>query len=95
MNKKYSSYLLTLIASLLFCLWRSPDTLAAETVSFRYSQLEFKIPVDFVENYARTGKIDRHLKTYLQGSTPQELAELRKILTYRFFKLANSDRKNR
>lgn len=82
MTKNRNSYLLTLVVSILLFFWRSPLTLAAETISFRYGQLEFKIPVDSLENYAKTGKIDRHLNTYLKSATPQELAEIRQILTY-------------
>ncbi|WP_186376195.1 alpha/beta hydrolase [Hyella patelloides] len=83
MNIIRNSYLLILIFSSLLFFWRSPLTMAAEKVSFRYGLLEFSIPVDSLETYAKTGKIDRHLDTYIQSASPQELAELQQILTYK------------
>ena len=50
MTRNPNSYLLTLVVSILLFFWRSPLTLAAEKISFRYGYLEFEIPVDSLEN---------------------------------------------
>ena len=80
--KKTLYNLLFLIVSGMFFLGRSPVATAAEKVSFRYSLLEFSIPVDSLRTYAETGEVDHYLNFYLQSSTPQELEDLRELLTY-------------
>jgi predicted dienelactone hydrolase len=64
------------LLSLVSWLMRSPPVLAAEKVSFWYGALEFSIPVDSLETYAKTGEIDNSLAVYDQYFSPQKLAKL-------------------
>jgi predicted dienelactone hydrolase len=70
------------LLSLVSLLMRSPPVMAAEKVSFWYGALEFSIPVDSLETYAKTGEIDDSLATYDQYLGPQKLAKLRSNLVY-------------
>jgi predicted dienelactone hydrolase len=74
-----SSLWLLSLASLLM---RSPPVMAAEKVSFWYGALEFSIPVDSLETYAKTGEIDNSLAVYDQYFSPQKLAKLRRNLAH-------------
>jgi predicted dienelactone hydrolase len=73
-----SLWLLSLVALLM----RSPPVMAAEKVSFWYGALEFSIPLDSLETYAKTGEIDDSLATYDQYLGDQKLAKLRSNLTH-------------
>ena len=76
------SYLLILIVSSIFSIWRSPVVEAAEKISFRYGMVEFTVPVASLENFASTGQVDRYLNIYLDSATSQELARLRELANY-------------
>ncbi|VEP12513.1 conserved hypothetical protein [Hyella patelloides LEGE 07179] len=82
MKKNLGFYLLLMLVSGMFCLWRTPPIRAAEKISFRYSLLEFSLPVASLEAYAKTGEIDRYLRSYLKSASPQELIRLRELLNY-------------
>lgn len=70
------------LLSLVALLMRSPPVMAAEKVSFWYGALEFSIPVDSLETYAKTGEIDDSLTIYDQYLSPQKLAKLRSTLVH-------------
>jgi predicted dienelactone hydrolase len=70
------------LLSLVALLMRSPPVLAAEKVSFWYGAVEFSIPVDSLETYAKTGEIDNSLAVYDQYFSPQKLAKLRRNLAH-------------
>jgi predicted dienelactone hydrolase len=70
------------LLSLVSLLMRSPPVMAAEKVSFWYGALEFSIPVDSLETFAKTGEIDDSLATYDQYLGSQKLAKLRSNLVY-------------
>jgi predicted dienelactone hydrolase len=72
-----SLWLLGLVAVVM----RSPPVMAAEKISFWYGALEFSIPIDSLETYAKTGEIDDDLAVYDQYFSPQTLAKLRSGLT--------------
>lgn len=74
--------LFTILMLVSLSLWRSP-VIAAEKVSFWYSLLEFSVPITSLKTFAKTGKIDRHLATYIDSKNSQELIELKKALTYK------------
>ncbi|MGL5832511.1 MAG: alpha/beta hydrolase [Waterburya sp.] len=70
------------LLSLVALLMRSPPVMAAEKVAFWYGALEFSIPVDSLETYAKTGEIDDDLAVYDQYLSPQKLARLRSNLVH-------------
>lgn len=70
------------LLSLVTLLMRSPPVMAAEKVAFWYGALEFSIPVDSLETYAKTGEIDGSLAVYDQYLSPQKLAKLRSYLVH-------------
>jgi predicted dienelactone hydrolase len=80
LNVMFSSglWLLSLVALVM----RSPPVVAAEKVAFWYGALEFSIPVDSLETYAKTGEIDDSLAVYDQYFSPQKLAKLRSYLVH-------------
>ena len=96
--KRRFDYLLILLISGIFALWRSPSVTAAEKISFRYGMVEFALPVTSLENFASTGEVDRYLDIYLASATPKELARLQelanstlevdRVTVYRFFNSA-------
>lgn len=57
--------------------------IAADRVFISYNLLERSIPVASLEEYAKTGRIDRPLAIYAQYAKPQELEQLRNILLVR------------
>lgn len=86
---RYSCLLGILFSSCLWSLgttplrpWRALPVIAAERVSLRYDLLEFSVPVNSLETYAKTGEIDRSLAPFTQRLAPQELARLKAVLTY-------------
>lgn len=81
MKKSIFNYFLLTIIYSFFGMTRSPAISAAEKISFRYSMFEFSLPFSSLDNYVKTGKIDRKLDYYLQSISPQESQELRDILT--------------
>ncbi|WP_017651358.1 alpha/beta hydrolase [Fortiea contorta] len=56
------------------------SVIAAERIHASYSALDFAISVNSLENYAKTGVIDKELATYQQYLSPTQLAELKRIL---------------
>jgi predicted dienelactone hydrolase len=87
--KSFSSPLLNVLFG--SCLWllglvpllmRSPPVMAAEKISFWYGALEFSVPLDSLETYAKTGDIDAFLATSAQYLSPQKLAKLRTNLAH-------------
>jgi predicted dienelactone hydrolase len=54
--------------------------LGAERVQLSYGILERSIPIDSLETYARTGKVDNDLAAYVQSVDSKELARLRRVL---------------
>lgn len=57
--------------------------LAAERIYASYSVLERSISVDALETYAKEGKLDEDLAVYARYLTPQQLAQLRRVLLAR------------
>ncbi len=57
--------------------------IAADRVFISYNLLERSIPVASLEDYAKTGRIDRPLAIYAQYAKPKELEQLRNILLVR------------
>ncbi|MEG3438315.1 alpha/beta hydrolase [Pannus brasiliensis CCIBt3594] len=53
---------------------------AAEEIDFVYTPFNFSLPVASLEAFAREGKIDPSLRTYLSFATPEEREEFRKLL---------------
>ncbi|MDJ0647811.1 MAG: alpha/beta hydrolase [Xenococcaceae cyanobacterium MO_188.B19] len=82
MKKRFYYYLLISIFSSVIWLWKTPKTLAAEKISFRYNLLEFSLPCQSLEIYAKTGKIDRNLGFYLKFIEDQDAKKLQKILAH-------------
>lgn len=70
------------LLSLVALVMRSPPVVAAEKVAFWYGALEFSIPVDSLETYAKTGEIDDSLAVYDQYFSAQKLARLRSTLVH-------------
>lgn len=70
------------LLSLVALVMRSPPVVAAEKVAFWYGALEFSIPVDSLETYAKTGEIDDSLAVYDQYFSAQKLAKLRSYLVH-------------
>lgn len=70
------------LLSLVALVMRSPPVVAAEKVAFWYGALEFSIPVDSLETYAKTGEIDDSLAVYDQYFSAQKLARLRNTLVH-------------
>jgi predicted dienelactone hydrolase len=54
--------------------------IAAEKIILEYGPLEFSISVKSLENYAKTGKIDRQLANYAHHLTPEQLQKFQEIL---------------
>ncbi|GAB1539442.1 hypothetical protein NUACC21_21080 [Scytonema sp. NUACC21] len=55
-------------------------TLAAERLTLSFGVLERSIPIDSLEKYAKTGKIDDELATYARYAGKEQLAQLRQVL---------------
>ncbi len=66
--------------------WLLPTTgmtnsaLAAERIYASYGAIERSIPVDALETYAKTGKLNDDLAAYADYLNPQQLAQLRRVL---------------
>lgn len=60
-------------------------TEAAEEINFVFATARVSVPVSSLETFAKTGEVDRHLRTYfnLAGATPKEKAEFQEALTRR------------
>lgn len=56
---------------------------AAEEIDFVYTPFNFSLPVASLEAFARTGKIDPSLRTYLSFATPEQKEEFREALLKR------------
>lgn len=56
---------------------------AAERIYISYSALESSIPVEALEEYAKSGKLEDELAFYAQNIDPQQLARLRRVLLTR------------
>lgn len=54
--------------------------LGAERIELSYGILERSIPINSLEAYAKTGKVDDNLAAYTQYISSQELTQLRQIL---------------
>ncbi|BAZ68929.1 putative dienelactone hydrolase [Fischerella sp. NIES-4106] len=54
--------------------------LSAERLTLSYGLLERSIPVESLENYARTGKIDDELAAYFQYAPKERLQQLKELL---------------
>ncbi len=52
----------------------------AEQISLVYGSLQFSLPVDALETYARTGEITDEFSFYARRASPQQLAALRALL---------------
>jgi len=52
----------------------------AEQVSLVYGPLQFSLPVDALETYARTGEVTDEFAFYARRASPQQLATLRALL---------------
>jgi predicted dienelactone hydrolase len=57
--------------------------LAAERIYFSYGPFERSISFQSLETYAREGKIEGDLAAYTQYATPEQIAQLREILSVR------------
>ncbi|MEH1828698.1 MAG: alpha/beta hydrolase [Nostoc sp.] len=57
------------------------QALGAERIKFNYGLLEESIPINSLETYARTGKIDDELAVYRQDVGKKQLTQLRQALT--------------
>jgi predicted dienelactone hydrolase len=57
---------------------------AADRLLFNFGPLNFSVSVDALETFAREGKIERELAFYLNRLSPQQQAQLRKILQSRY-----------
>lgn len=57
-----------------------PD-LGAEQIKFSYSLLEFSLPVTDLKTYAQEGKISSQLASYTKSLKPEDVAQLRQVLT--------------
>jgi len=55
----------------------------AEEISLVYSPLQFSLPVDALETYARTGEVTDEFAFFAQRASPQQLAALRALLQTR------------
>ena len=77
---KLTKYLAILaIAATLFLAIKSP-TIPAERIDFNYSLLGFKIQVQDLEIFAKTGSISNSLNFYLKRISPKQTTQLRKFL---------------
>ncbi|MBD2771563.1 alpha/beta hydrolase [Iningainema tapete] len=54
--------------------------LSAERLNLSYGLVQRSIPINSLETYARTGKIDDELATYAQYAGEQQLTQLRQLL---------------
>jgi predicted dienelactone hydrolase len=54
--------------------------LSAERISLSYGILERSIPIDSIEKYAKTGKVDDDLAAYAQYADEEQLKQLRQVL---------------
>lgn len=61
-------------------LWTALPTRAAERIEFSYGLLEFYLPVDSLETYAHTGKVDSKLAFYFQFLDSATEAQVRNAL---------------
>ena len=61
----------------------STPALGADQIYISYGALERSIPIDSLETYARTGKIDDNLAAYTQYADPKQLPQLRTVLMAR------------
>jgi len=52
----------------------------AEQISLVYGPLQFSLPVDALESYARTGEVTNEFAFYARRASPQQLAALRALL---------------
>ncbi len=55
-------------------------TVAAERIYLSYAALESSIPIEALETYAEEGKLTDELAFYAQDLSPQQLAQLRRVL---------------
>lgn len=55
--------------------------LGAEQIKFSYSLLEFSLPVTDLKTYAQEGKISSQLASYTKYLKPEDIAQLRQVLT--------------
>lgn len=85
LNLMFGSCLWLLSFVALF-LWRSPAVMAAEKTSFAYGLLKFSIPITSLEDYTKTGKVDRYLDTYVDCTNPQQSVNFKLNLVHFFSK---------
>ncbi|MFB2837690.1 alpha/beta hydrolase [Aerosakkonemataceae cyanobacterium BLCC-F167] len=77
----YVSCILTL--SMVFSGVKPKPVLGAETILISYGPLEFSLPVSSLENFAKTGEVDRDLSFYARFIREDGLARLREFLQRR------------
>jgi len=75
-------YWFLLVFFSIFNLWRSPKVMAAEKISFRYGLIEFGLPVDSLEHYAKTGQSDRYLDIYFKYAKAEDSSKLQELVNY-------------
>ncbi|MEN9518694.1 MAG: hypothetical protein RLZZ381_1282 [Cyanobacteriota bacterium] len=84
-NGKIYSYLAVGILQLGCCIsleaYLSKKAIAAENIILNYGVLEFSVSVNSLETYAKTGKVDRELKSYIDFLTPKQQEEFKAGLT--------------
>jgi predicted dienelactone hydrolase len=64
----------------LFIAMNSLPAKAAEKITIAYNLLEFSVPVDSLEKFARKGEIDANLQEYTQYLEQPQIEQLRQIL---------------
>lgn len=58
----------------------APSAHSAERLSLSYGILRRSIAVDSLETYAKTGEVNDDLDAYVQDATPEQAAQLRRVL---------------
>lgn len=58
----------------------APSAHSAERISLSYGVLRRSISVDSLEIYAKTGKVNDDLDTYVRNATPEQVVQLRRVL---------------
>lgn len=66
--------------STLFSIGMVTPVFGAERIYVSYGLLERSIPIDSLETFVNTGRVDDELETYARRVTPEQLAQLREVL---------------
>jgi predicted dienelactone hydrolase len=85
-QKKWSSFLsicCLLSLSIGATALKPKPVLSAETIFISYGPLDFSLPVSSLENFAKTGEVDRSLSFYARFLGEEGLANLREFLQRR------------